>query len=68
MRDPPELHGPYIQWSHKIKGKTHSRRVSANQAGLVKEWAENHKKLKKLLHRMEQLAFRETDHILGSIS
>lgn len=68
MATPPELHGPYTQWSHKIGGKTRSLRLSENQARLAKEWAQNYKKLKNLLRRMEQLALQETDRILGSIS
>ncbi len=68
MAQPPELHGPYIQWSHKIGGKTQSMRLTQDQARQAKEWAGNYKKLKRLLRRMEQLALRETDRILGSIS
>lgn len=68
MAKPPELHGPYTQWSHKIGGKTRSLRLSVDQARLAKEWAENYKKLKRLLRRMEQLALQETNRILGSIS
>lgn len=68
MATPPELHGPYTQWSHKIGGKTRSLRLPEGQARLAKEWAQNYKKLKKLLHRMETLALRETDRILGAIS
>ena len=68
MAKPPQLHGPYIQWSHKIGGKTVSLRITETQARLTLEWAANYKQLKKLLRRMEQVAFRETDRILGSIS
>ena len=68
MGKPPQLHGPYFQWSHKIGGKTVSLRLSEKQARLAKEWAANYKLLKKLLRRMERTALRETDRILGSIS
>lgn len=68
MAKPPQLHGPYYQWSHKIGGKTVSLRLSENQAKLALEWAGNYKQLKKLLRRMEQIALRETGRILGSIS
>lgn len=68
MGQPPQLHGPYFQWSHKIDGKTVSLRLSEDQARRAMEWAENYKKLKKLLRRMEQVALRETSRILGSIS
>jgi hypothetical protein len=68
MAKPPQLHGPYFQWSHKIGGKTVSLRLSEEQARLALEWACNYKQLKKLLRRMEQIALRETGCILGSIS
>ena len=68
MATPPRLHGPYYQWSHKIGGRTRTLRLSHPQAKFAKEWAENYRKLKKLLRRMERLALQETGRILGSIS
>jgi hypothetical protein len=68
MAAPPELHGPYYQWSHKIGGKTRSLRLSEDQARLAREWADNYKCLKKLLRRMDRLSLQETDRILCSIS
>lgn len=68
MREPPLLHGPYYQWSHKIRGTTRSERLSEDQARRAKEWAANYRKLKQLLRRMERIALRETDRILGAIS
>jgi len=68
MSKQPQLHGPYFQWSHKIGGKTRSLRLSEDQARMAKEWADNYRKLKRLLRRMERLALQETDRILGSIS
>ena len=68
MAKPPQLHGPYFQWSHKLAGKTVSLRLTEAQARAAMEWAANYKQLKKLLRRMEQVALCETDRILGSIS
>ena len=68
MADPPELHGPYYQWSHKIRGKTRSLRLSETQARQCREWAGNYKKLRKLIRRLEALALKETDRVLGAIS
>jgi hypothetical protein len=65
---PARLHGPYYQWSHKICGRTVSLRLSEGQVRLCREWAGNHKKLRKLLRRLEALALRETDRMLGAIS
>jgi hypothetical protein len=68
MATPPRLHGPYYQWSYKIAGKTHSIRLSQEQAKLCEEWVHNHKRLKRILREMEQLSLNETDRILGAIS
>lgn len=68
MADPPQLHGPYYQWSHKIHGRTRSLRLSIKQAGLCRQWADTYKRLRKLLRRLEAVALQETNRILGSIS
>jgi hypothetical protein len=68
MGRPPQLHGPYHQWTHKIAGKTKTVRLSAQQARLCREWSSNHRKLKRLLHQMELLSLKETDRILGARS
>lgn len=65
---PPQLHGPYFQWSRKIGGKTESLRLTEGQVRRARMWAKNYKLLRKLLRRMEQVALRETGRILGSIS
>jgi hypothetical protein len=33
--DPPELHGPYYEWTRKVKGKTVSVSVTREQAQLL---------------------------------
>jgi hypothetical protein len=68
MADPPALHGPYYQWTHKIGGKTVTRRLSAAQADVCREWIANHRALKALVRRMETLSLKETDRILRTIS
>lgn len=65
---PARLHGPYYQWSHKIRGTTVSLRLSREQARVARKWADNHKKLKRLLRQLEALALQETDRALGAIS
>ena len=35
--DPPRLHGPYWQWSHKVAGKTVTRRLTPDQAQLYQQ-------------------------------
>ena len=66
MADPPQLHGPYYQWSYKVAGKTRSIRLSENQARLCEEWTRNHKRLKQLVCQMEQLSLKATNRALGA--
>ena len=68
MGKPPQLHGPYYQWSYKIAGKSRSTRLSEEQARLCQEWVRNHKRLKRLVRQMEHLSLKETDRALGAIS
>ncbi len=65
---PPRLHGPYYQWTYKVAGKTRTLRLSERQARLCGQWVRNHKKLKNLVRRLEQISLRETDRALGAIS
>jgi len=68
MGRPPQLHGPYFQWTYKVAGRTKTMRLSEEQARLCQDWLHNHKQLKRLVRQMEQLSLRETDRILGAIS
>jgi hypothetical protein len=68
MADPPQLHGPYYQWSYKVRGKTVSVRLNAAQARLCEEWLQNHRRLRMLVRRMEALSLRETDRLLRALT
>lgn len=68
MGQPPRLHGPYYQWSHKVAGRTVTLRLSAGQAKLCRRWVGNHKRLRRLVRQMERLSLKETDQALGAIS
>src|SRR6266540_5005531 len=41
--DPPQLHGPYLQWTRKVGGKTVTVRLSDAQAKLLRRWLHNAK-------------------------
>jgi hypothetical protein len=68
MGKPPQLHGPYHQWTHKFAGKTKTLRLSEQQAELCREWVQNLKRLRRLVRQMERLSLKETDQVLGAIS
>jgi hypothetical protein len=64
QRDPPQLHGPYWQWSHKVAGKTITRRLTPDQARLYQQWIANRRRLGELLARMEQVSGRAAEILL----
>lgn len=54
--DPPQPHGPYWQWTAKVKGKTVSRQLSPAEAELYQEWIANNRRLTQLVQQMRQAA------------
>lgn len=54
--DPPKLHGPYFQWTTKVRGKTVTRRLSPAEAALYREWIANDRQLRSLVEQMRQVA------------
>ena len=59
--DPPKLHGPYYDWSRKVKGKTVTVRVTPEQAGLLKQWIANTRRLDKIIADLQRVSDRITE-------
>jgi hypothetical protein len=68
MGTPPKLHGPYYQWTYRVNGKTKTIRLTQEQAQLCQQWALNHRLLRSLVRKMEQISLKKTDRALGAIS
>jgi hypothetical protein len=51
--DPPVLHGPYIQWTRTVSGKTVTRYLSQEQLGRYQQWFDNARRLKDLVAKLE---------------
>jgi hypothetical protein len=64
--DPGRMHGPYWQYTRKINGKTVTRRLSSDQAGLYTEWIGNGRALRDLLAEMKQVSDQARDLILAT--
>ena len=62
--DPPQLHGPYYQWTRKVRGKTVTVRINQAQAKLLREWIANGRRLDKLVVEMEKVSLRLTKRSL----
>jgi hypothetical protein len=54
--DPPQLHGPYHQWTRKKNGKTATRILSDDQLADYGPWFDNHKRLRELIAELEELS------------
>jgi len=54
--DPPQLHGPYWNWTRKVKSKTRTVRLQPDEVAQVEEWIENRRRFKAILREMESLA------------
>ena len=62
--DPPQLHGPYQQWTRKISGKTVTRRLTDQQARDYGPWFDQARQLRDLITQLETLSLHiyERDH------
>ncbi len=56
--DPPSLHGPYIQWTRTVEGKTVTRFLSSEQLARYQPWFDNARRLKELVARLEIVSVR----------
>ncbi|MEX0658369.1 MAG: DUF6788 family protein, partial [Egibacteraceae bacterium] len=63
--DPPTLHGPYIQWTRKIAGKTITRTLSPQQYQRYQPWFDNMRRLRELTRELEALSLRTVEHAEG---
>lgn len=54
--DPPQLHGPYWQWSRVVRGKTITRRLTEGQARLYQEWIANRRRLAETVAEMDKVS------------
>ena len=62
---PPELHGPYWQWTRKQAGKTISRLVPDDQVENYRHWLDNHRRLRELVAELEDLTLAVADQASG---
>lgn len=55
MADPPRPHGPYFQWTRKVRQKTMGRWLSAEQRDVYTRWIDNDRRLRELVNRLEAI-------------
>lgn len=49
--DPPTLHGPYIQWTRTVAGKTVTKFLTAEQLDRYQTWFDNARRLRELISK-----------------
>ncbi len=54
--DAPTRHGPYIQYTRKVDGKTLTRRLTAEQAARYCKWIANRRRLDELADPLDRLS------------
>jgi len=54
--DPSRRHGPYFEWTYKVKGKTVNVKLSRQAAPIYQAATKQNRKLKAVLARMERLS------------
>jgi hypothetical protein len=54
--EPPQLHGPYLQWNRMAEGRTLTRQLSSDLAERYEEWFENARQVRLTLSELEALS------------
>jgi hypothetical protein len=57
--DPPALHGPYIQWTRTVNGKTVTRTLTQRQYDAYAGWFADARRLRTLTAELEALSLQE---------
>jgi hypothetical protein len=57
--DPPSLHGPYIQWTRTVGGKTVTRTLTPAQYQTYASWFAGARRLRALAAELEALSLQE---------
>ncbi|MGH2765513.1 MAG: DUF6788 family protein [Actinomycetota bacterium] len=60
--DPPQLHGPYLQWTRTVEGKTVTKLLTRQQAERYQAWIDSARQLRQLLTELENLSVLAVQH------
>jgi hypothetical protein len=58
MTNANNRHGPYYEWSQKIRGKTVTVRLTKEQAAFYAAFTKNNQKLRKTCERMRSISMK----------
>lgn len=60
---PPYEHGPYYQWTRKVKAKTVTRILTPTEARIYQECIRNERRLRKLLSKMYRISSKAVESL-----
>jgi hypothetical protein len=63
--DPPQRHGPYLQYTRKVAGKTVTIRLTPQQAEHYREQIANRRRLDELIAAMHDISSRARELLLA---
>jgi hypothetical protein len=63
--DPPHLHGPYIQWTRTVNGKTVTKLITPEQLSRYQPWLENATQLRAFVTELETLTVQAVKNTEG---
>jgi hypothetical protein len=63
--DPPQLHGPYVQWSYSYRGTRVTRWLSVEQADRLREQVERGRRIKELTAELDAAEIRRVERAEG---
>jgi hypothetical protein len=55
-QDPAKRHGPYFEWTYKVKGKTVNVKLTREVMPVFRAASHQYRKLRSLLNRLEDLS------------
>lgn len=63
--DPPQMHGPYLQWTRKVDGKTTTKLLTPEQLARYQPWLDNARRLRELTTELEALTIDAVEQAEG---
>lgn len=64
-QDPPQLHGPYVQWSYSYRGKRVARWLNPEQAERLRDQVERGRRIKELAAELDAAEIRRIERTEG---
>lgn len=65
--DPPQLHGPYYQWTTKVHGKTQTVRLNTEEVKVFEHWIVQGRRLEQLVQQWRSESLKAAKIILEKL-